>query len=232
MHVIVMLDLPNLSSIVRTAVDARQQRNRDIDLVALSKKMAHALRHAPWVYELELDNEGWVPVADLLETLLAERRQWRDLREEDLAELIARADKQRYEMRDGKIRALYGHSIPGKLAKIEAAPPLLLYHGTTSTVLKAIRAHGLKPMRRQYVHLSVDIPTALQVARRRTDRAADHSFPSEAHFVHLQVARHRTDRAVILKIRAADAHAQGIKFYRGNDMVWLADHVPPEYFTW
>lgn len=184
-----------------------QQRNRGIDFVALSKKMAHALRHAPWIYELELDNEGWVPVANLLETLRAERRQWRDLREEDLAELIARADKQRYEMRDGKIRALYGHSLPGKLAKIEATPPALLYHGTTPAVLDAIRAHGLKPMRRQYVHLSVDVPTALQVARRRTDRA------------------------VILKVRAAAAHAQGIKFYRGNDMVWLADSVPPEYFS-
>ncbi|MBA2287137.1 MAG: RNA 2'-phosphotransferase [Ktedonobacteraceae bacterium] len=178
-----------------------------MDFVALSKKMAHALRHAPWVYELELDNEGWVPVDDLLETLRAERRQWRDLREEDLAELIASADKQRYEMRDGKIRALYGHSLPGKLAKIEATPPEILYHGTTPAVLDAIHAHGLKPMRRQYVHLSLDIATAQQVARRRTDRA------------------------VILRIRAAEAHAQGLKFYRGNDMVWLADHVPSEYIS-
>jgi putative RNA 2'-phosphotransferase len=188
-------------------MDVRQQRDRGINFVALSKKMAHALRHAPWLYELELDNEGWVPVSELLESLHAERSQWRSLREEDLAELIAHADKQRYEMRDGKIRALYGHSIPGKLAKIEAAPPTILYHGTTPAVLDAIRAHGLKPMRRQYVHLSVDTPTALQVARRRTDRA------------------------IILKVRAADAYKQGIKFYRGNDMVWLADYVPPGYFS-
>jgi len=33
-----------------------------LDLVRLSKTVAHALRHEPWLYELELDEEGWTPV--------------------------------------------------------------------------------------------------------------------------------------------------------------------------
>ncbi len=28
----------------------------------LSKTLAHALRHAPWIYELELDEAGWTDV--------------------------------------------------------------------------------------------------------------------------------------------------------------------------
>ena len=31
-------------------------------LADLSKEIAYALRHAPWEYELEIDNEGWVSI--------------------------------------------------------------------------------------------------------------------------------------------------------------------------
>lgn len=29
----------------------------------LSKEVSYALRHAPWEYELEIDDQGWVSVA-------------------------------------------------------------------------------------------------------------------------------------------------------------------------
>ena len=32
-----------------------------IDHRELSKTISHALRHEPWLYELELDDEGWTP---------------------------------------------------------------------------------------------------------------------------------------------------------------------------
>ena len=32
----------------------------------LSKEISYALRHAPWEYELELDDNGWVSVEQLL----------------------------------------------------------------------------------------------------------------------------------------------------------------------
>ena len=113
--------------------------------------------------------------------------------------------KQRYEMRDGRIRALYGHSLPGRLAKTPAEPPDILYHGTSALALDAIRAEGLKPMGRQYMHLSTDEATAVQVARRKRGTP------------------------VILRVRAGEAHRQGHAFYIGNERVWLADGVPPEF---
>ena len=33
------------------------------DLTQISRVVSHALRHEPWLYELELDAEGWTEVA-------------------------------------------------------------------------------------------------------------------------------------------------------------------------
>lgn len=177
------------------------------DMTRLSKTMSHALRHAPQLYHLQLDEQGWVPVEALLEALRRHRRQWANLQEADLHAVMANADKQRFEIRDGKIRAIYGHSVRDKIARMPITPPAILYHGTTPQAAASIRAQGLKPMRRQYVHLSADEATAILVARRRTNRP------------------------VILRIAALEAHQHGIAFYLGNDQVWLADFVPPQYIT-
>ena len=40
-----------------------------MNLVELSKEISYALRHAPWEYELELDELGFVPIAQLLHAL-------------------------------------------------------------------------------------------------------------------------------------------------------------------
>ena len=175
--------------------------------VRLSKTLAHALRHAPHEYELELDDEGWVPVATVLAALRAEREAWAAVDEDDLRAMMAAATKQRYELDAdrGRIRARYGHSLPGKLLRTPAAPPATLWHGTTAAVAEVILAQGLRPMGRQYVHLSIDTATAAEVGRRKGGRL------------------------VLLRVRAGDAHAAGVAFYAGNDKVWLADRVPATY---
>jgi putative RNA 2'-phosphotransferase len=171
----------------------------------VSRTISHALRHEPWLYELEIDDAGWVPVEDLLVALRAEKPAWAGLSEADLVQMMADAEKQRFEMCDGKFRALYGHSTPQRLAKEPAAPPAILFHGTAPKTVALIRADGLRPMGRQYVHLSLDTATATQVGRRK---AKD---------------------PVILRIRAGEAHGEGVRFYRGNDLVWLADAVAPAF---
>src|SRR5579884_388138 len=99
-----------------------RKNTREIDrmkpfLVQLSKTMAYALRHQPAQFGLTLDDEGWVAVDDLLAALRRHHRDWHALQAEDFAEVIAQSDKQRYEMRDGKIRAYYGHSTPHKITQ-------------------------------------------------------------------------------------------------------------------
>lgn len=176
-----------------------------LDLRQVSRAISFALRHEPWLYELELDEQGWTSVDELLSALRNERKAWRDLNEDDLVRMIATSTKRRHEIDNGRIRALYGHSIPGKLSKSPAAPPEILFHGTAPGALASIRESGLQPMRRQYVHLSADEATAVQVGSRKADQP------------------------VILRILARQAYADGVPFYKGNEQVWLADHVPPEH---
>ena len=61
-------------------------------------------------------------------------------------------------------------------------------------------------MSRQYVHLTTDTETAIKVGYRKSTNP------------------------VLLAIKAKDAYENGIKFYIGNEYVWLADSVPSEYF--
>src|SRR5919205_3614317 len=112
--------------------------SRSTELVALSKTVARALRHAPWQYELEPDQEGWVSVASLLDGLHAGGKRWKHVSEADLQEMVEGSDKRRYEIRDGRIRALYGHSLPGRLEREAAIPPPILYHGTSEHALARI----------------------------------------------------------------------------------------------
>jgi putative RNA 2'-phosphotransferase len=175
--------------------------------ITLGRVLSHALRHEPWLYELELDADGWAAIEAVLAALREERADWRDLAEADIAEMMRRASKQRYEMGDGRIRALYGHSLPGRLNRAPATPPAELFHGTAPERVEMIRRSGLLPMRRQYVHLSVERDTAHAVGRRKS-RAP-----------------------VILSIDAAAAAHAGVAFYAGNDKVWLADRIGPEFIS-
>lgn len=176
-----------------------------IDSTMLSKIISHALRHEPWLYELELDDEGWVPVSQLLEALRSEREEWHDLNELVIAEMISASSRRRHEMAGGRIRASYGHSFPGKLKRIASPPPVILFHGTSPDVIAEIEGGGLNPMKRQYVHLSVDEATAIEVGKRKS----------------------KTPK--LLLVRSLEAFERGVAFYEGNNKVWLAAEVPPQF---
>jgi putative RNA 2'-phosphotransferase len=171
-------------------------------LAELSRVLSHALRHEPWQYDIEIDASGWVGLPELIEMLRTKRPEWSDLTEADLEDMIRDSSKGRHEIHDGRIRALYGHSIPGRLVRSQVPPPEMLYHGTSGDNVESIKAAGLQPMRRQHVHLSIDAKTAAAVGRRKA------SVP------------------VVLRVRAAEAHLSGVVFYAGNDETWLADNVP------
>jgi len=45
----------------------------------------------------------------------------------------------------------------------------------------------------------------------------------------VHVGRRRSEQPVILEVLALEAHRAGIRFYPGNDQVWLADAIPPQF---
>lgn len=171
----------------------------------LSRTLSHMLRHKPEQYGVHLDEGGWTDIGAVIAALVRHQGHWAGLRMDDIQAMMAAAEKQRFEIDGERIRAVYGHSVAGRISHRPAVPPDLLYHGTTRAALKSIRQHGLRPMRRQFVHLSPDTKTAMKVASRRTRDP------------------------VILVIDAARAHADGVAFYATNDQVWLAERIAPEY---
>lgn len=173
--------------------------------IFISRKMSYALRHNPEKYGLKLALDGSVPLETFLKAMNDMHHFQPKLREAEIRDIMAHSDKQRFAIEEGRIRALYGHSFPTQIQHKEAVPPDILFHGTSHAALDSIMREGLLPMDRQYVHLSADIQTARQVGARRDSKP------------------------VILKIDAAKASADGIRFYIGNDKVWLADGISPSY---
>lgn len=174
----------------------------------LSRLVSRVLRHEPWVYELELDPEGWVSLPELLDAVHLSGPRWAGVSREDLQEMVQSSAKRRHEIDGDRIRALYGHSTPGRIMREEADPPELLFHGTSPTVWADIRTDGLRPMGRQYVHLSTDVAAAREVGCRKSPTP------------------------VVLTVHAKTAHDHaGVHFWQGNEQVWLADFVPAKFIA-
>lgn len=175
--------------------------------IRLSKTLSHCLRHAPWEYEIVLDQQGWVEVEAILETLRGRRREWKELSLQDLLEMNDASERKRYEIDETRIRAAYGHSLKARIQIEETLPPEILYHGTTPEFLEIILNTGLKPMKRQYVHLAEDTRMAANIGSRRT----------------------QTPR--VLKVEALRAYQQGHKFYKADSNIWLSDALPSIFLT-
>jgi putative RNA 2'-phosphotransferase len=172
-------------------------------LVKLSKHLSRHLRHQPQALGLTLEPGGWVAVETLLAAMA---RHGVSISRAELDEIVARNNKQRFafDATGERIRASQGHSVAVDLQLAPTAPPDTLYHGTARAVVDAILRKGLRKMRRQHVHLSADIATAVNVGGR-------HGAPA------------------VLRVDAAAMAREGYLFYRSENGVWLTESVPPCY---
>lgn len=169
--------------------------------VKVSKYLSKHLRHQPERIGLTLDEGGWVEIDTLIAAAAA--HGFRFSREE-LDQVVAANDKQRFAIEGTRIRASQGHTIDVDLGLPPATPPPYLYHGTVARCLDAIRREGLRPMSRHDVHLSPDRETATRVGARR-------------------------GRPVVLAVDAGAMHRDGHVFRVSANGVWLTKAVPPEY---
>nr|WP_076459204.1 RNA 2'-phosphotransferase [Limosilactobacillus caccae] len=172
----------------------------------ISKKMSYALRHNPGKYGLKLDEYGYTDLHQFITAMNRVHHFEPPLTATAINDVIANSTKQRFEIKKDRICALYGHSIPGIIKHQEAVPPAILYHGTAHRFMPSITELGLLPMQRQFVHLSTDIPMAKQVGSRHDPQP------------------------VILQVDTIAARQAGVKFYIGNDEVWLCDELPAKFF--
>ncbi len=167
-----------------------------------SKFLCKVLRHQPELIGIHPDIHGWVSVDELLTRVGTKH----PLTMEILERIVAEDEKTRYSFSEDKklIRCNYGHSYTVEPDCVETEPPAVLYHGTASRFRARIEAEGIKPMSRQFVHLSADTATAEKVGRR-------HGEP------------------VIFGVMAREMYADGYKFFAAVDKIWLTGSVPPEY---
>lgn len=179
-----------------------------------SKFLSYLLRHKPEAASLTLDREGWCSIEQLLSNT--------DFTLPELEEIVSQDAKGRYALKYWEmaqcgselevlrepihIRANQGHSTSDvKMTFKAAAPPVILYHGTSSDVSNNILKKGLLPMNRHYVHLSADLGTAKSVAGRRKGGV------------------------IIFTVDTKQMLADGHKFFISENDVWLCHAVPATY---
>ena len=169
--------------------------------------LCFALRHRPDQAGIELDEHGWANVDELIAGVNRVHPEM-NLDMELLEEIVRIDNKMRYSFNEDKtlIRANQGHSIPVDVELQELTPPAMLYHGTAEKYVESIDATGLIPKSRLYVHLSADYDTAIKVGTR-------HGSP------------------VIYTVDATRMHADGYRFYRSVNGVWLTKEVPTKYLA-
>jgi putative RNA 2'-phosphotransferase len=175
----------------------------DKTLVSLSRRLSRHLRHEPGAIGIELGPGGWTGV-DALPAALA--CHGRGLSRAELAEVLARNDKQRFAFDEAgrRIRANQGHNVAVDLGLAVVPPPEILYHGTVARFLPSIRSAGPMPMNRHAVHLSATVHTKIRVGSGR-------------------------GKPVVLEVAAGEMARSGHEFRRRANGVRLAGRVPPEF---
>ena len=172
----------------------------------ISKYIALVLRHKPEEANLTLNKEGYCNTNDLIKAI---RNKFGKFSMEDLETIVAEDSKGRYSFNKYKtmIRANQGHSTNQvDITFKEVVPPDVLYHGTATRFVNSIYESGLKPMSRQYVHLSKDEDTAVKVGSRHGD-------------------------LFMFKVNSKQMYEDGYKFYLSENGVYLTKEVPVKYLS-
>ncbi len=176
---------------------------KNINDIEVGRFISLILRHHPESVGITLDEHGWADT-DILTERVA--RKWKGFSFADLERIVRENNKQRYSFNEDKtrIRANQGHSVTVNMEFTPVTPPDILYHGTGEKSVDSILANGIQKMSRQYVHLSADYDTAVNVGKR-------HGKP------------------VVLRIAAGEMSRDGYRFYLSENKVWLTDFVPIKY---
>ena len=158
-----------------------------------SKRLAYLLRHSDLP-----DRNGWIRASVLINEMSITLQMLRVIVKEDT--------KRRFEFSEDEssVRALYGHSIDVDLELESTTPPTILYHGTSLKSYESIMKDGLKPRKRNFVHLSETIDMAIQVGAR-------HGNP------------------IVLSIDTEAMISAGYKFYKAQNGVWLTGDILPKF---
>ena len=203
---------------VPTLATKRPTERTMAQFTTLSKALSTLLRHKAVTDGVTITSDGWVTVSDALRWV---KKRHRGFTEEDVVQMVAGNDKQRFSLRtrdDGctEIRANQGHSMPEIAVDmteltLATAPPLAL-HGTYQRSWETIRTMGLSKMGRQHVHMARDLPGESGV-----------------------ISGMRASCQVLVYVDVHAAIQAGMRFFESANGVLLTDGfggvVPPRFIT-
>jgi putative RNA 2'-phosphotransferase len=168
----------------------------------LGRFVSGILRHFPDKFGLNMDKNGWVNLESLTRIV---RRKYKWANIWVIKALVYSDEKQRYELKDDRIRARYGHSVDVELEDMPEAEEDVLYYGTSEEEAHRMMEIGIKPVNQKFVHLSTTIEKSKEVASIRTDTP------------------------IILEIDAKRAREDGIRIIKANKTIALAEEIPAKY---
>lgn len=175
----------------------------DKQLKTISKFLSLVLRHKPETIGIELDDNGWTDVKILIEK---SNSHGITIDPETLKHIVDTNSKKRFAFNEtfDRIRASQGHTVEIELGYKNQKPPEILYHGTGEKSVQSILNTGIEKGRRQHVHLSSDLETAIKVGQR-------HGKP------------------FVFEVLSEQMYKDGLEFYLSDNGVWLTDNVPVNY---
>ena len=182
------------------------------EIVKISKFLSLVLRHKPETIGIDMSDDGWVKVDDLIKKFndhASNSTKLNTITKEILDEVVATNNKKRFAYSEDvlKIRASQGHSIDVDLKLEPCPPPEFLFHGTATIYLNLIfKTGGLNGMKRQHVHLSDNKDTAINVGSRH-------------------------GKVIVLEIKSGEMKRDGFDFFLSENGVWLVDRVPVRYIN-
>ncbi len=177
------------------------------ELDHLGRVMTGILRHFPEKYGVALDTHGWVELPKLVHGISSHHRGYHWLRTHHLVAIANSDPKGRYEVREDRVRATYGHTVEIDLDLPTEGIPDELYFPVTIDEAAIVLEVGLKPSDRRKVHLS---------------KTAEDAHAAGAV---------RTPTPVILAVDARRAGAEGIVIMQAGKTVSLVDQVPPAFLS-
>lgn len=174
---------------------------------SVARFLTYVLGRRPDEFGLFTDEDGWVPLKELIQAL-SEEEDWKFIRESTIKDLAREPELDIFEYKDKMIRVSPGES-ELSYGVIEAAPaPKLLYYAARRKGYPAILENGLTPLGgRPFLPLALSREMALRIGKRRDPQP------------------------ILLTVHAEKAEKKGVVFYRPQELVYLVDKLDPEMFT-
>ena len=176
----------------------------DFEVEKLGRTMAGILRHGK--YELDMDDQGFVDMRDIVAVMKAKNPRMKWLRTHHIEAMTDTDPKGRYQISGGDVRATYGHTIELSLRHPVDNIPESLYYPATEEKCEEILNDGLFPTDRAMVHLSLSYRDAVKAGSVRED-----------------------GDPIILVIDTVGCIDAGIEIGRAAKTVFLCDQVPSDF---